>query len=295
MIEELTKIYELLKNITTEIYENIFSDVQPGRSAKEIAEKWENYMRSKGFAPAFPVNISLNEVAAHMTPGLDFDYTLQEGDVVKVDFGVQLEGYCSDVARTVVLGERKTEECKAVEEAVDAAVKQAGPGVDVQELSNAVAEVLEAYGLQPIRELGGHKIERYLLHGEIFMPNYRVEKPIYKLQPGDVLAVEVFATKGTGHVEVQGQAHIFSINEKRLSFLRAGKDVIQRLYSQYKTLPFADRWEEYLFTRRRVTLRQLVRRGFIIDYPPLVERSRAKVYQAEKTVVIGEDKILIIP
>jgi methionyl aminopeptidase len=292
---DLLKIYKDLKEITQYVYENIVKDIKPESSAKEIVEKWEQYIRSKGFEPAFPINLSVNEVAAHMSPGLDYDYTLHEGDVVKVDFGVQKQGYCTDVAQTIVVGDGKPEEARYLEEAVEEAIKKIAPGVDVMEISNTIAEVLESYELNPIRELGGHMIERYELHGSIFVPTYRVQKPIYVFQPGDVFAIEVFGTHGAGRIEPKGHAHIFSINEARIAYARAGKDVLMKFYSKYKALPFSDRWEEYLFRHRRVTIRQLTRKGFIIDYPPLVEKSRSLVYQAEKTVVIGEDSVLVVP
>ena len=295
MDERILKTYEKLRDVTAEVADYLRNNIKPENSVKEVLESAEKLVREKGFEPTFPFQVSINEVAAHMTPGPNEDIKIPNNSLVKVDFGVQDNGICTDTAFTLGFGEFNDNLIKAATEAMEAGVKTAGPGVDVSEVANAIAEVVESYDLNVIRELGGHMIQEFVLHGPVFIPTYRVEKNIYEMKPGDVFAIEVFVTTGSGHVVNKHPSHIFSLNPEMFIYLRAGKDVVTQLYNKYKTLPFADRWEPRLFNYRKVTIRQLIRKKIITEYPPLVEKTGAMVAQAEKTVVIKENGTLVIP
>ena len=137
----------------------------------EIAEKIESKIIDLGGKPAFPVNLSIDEIAAHYTPEKD-DKTLANG-LLKIDFGVNLDGNLSDTAFSVDL--ENSEENKkliiASEEALKEAIKITNSKTPLNDIGKKIQEIIEKKGLYPIVNLSGHEISDYDLHFTLFV-NY---------------------------------------------------------------------------------------------------------------------------
>ncbi|MEM3402496.1 MAG: type II methionyl aminopeptidase, partial [Candidatus Hadarchaeales archaeon] len=170
LTEEELQNYRRAGKILAEIREEVRKVVKPGVKLLEIAELAENLIVEKGAKPAFPCNVSVNEIAAHYSPPADDARVIEENDMVKVDLGAHVDGYIADTAFTVAFGE-KQEMVQAVEKALEAAISVVKPGVDVGEIGKAVEEVAAASGFKPIKNLTGHSLARWDLHAGITIPN----------------------------------------------------------------------------------------------------------------------------
>ena len=104
--------------------------VRPGDRVVDIADTVENEITRKGAMPAFPANISINDVAAHYTPVPNDGIVVEEGDLVKVDLGAQIDGYIADAA--VTFCSEKNDMVVAARNAVNAALKLMVPGKKIK-------------------------------------------------------------------------------------------------------------------------------------------------------------------
>ncbi len=288
MTEEEIEAYRRAGKLVAEVREQVRSIVKPDTTLLEIAEVVENLIAQKGGKPAFPCNVSVNEVAAHYSPPADDDTSIGEGDMVKVDIGAHVDGYIGDTAFTIATGE-KQELVQTVERALEAEIAAIKPGIDVGELGRIVEETVTAAGFKPIRNLTGHSLARWNLHAGLTVPNVK-EETGQKLSVGDVVALEPFVTDGFGYVEDQKKVYIFRYMYDRPVRLRMARELLRDVKRAYDDLPFAERWLAKKMSKLRLelTLRELVGVGALWPYHVLAERAKGKVAQAEHTVIVTE-------
>ena len=267
-----------------------------GEGILDIAETVEGMIRDEGAAPAFPVNVSVNNIAAHYTPEFEDKSVIGEKDVVKVDLGVELNGAISDTAYTVDLSGEHTALVEASEKGLEKAIETMGPGVKIGEVGAAVEEVIKGYGFKPIANLTGHKISTGILHTGIDIPSIRTEDP-YELQVGEIYAVEPFATDGKGFVSDSDQVEIFSLYMPGRLRMRESRKLLNFIISNYGMLPFAERWLIKEFKSKLLlknALKEMLRMHVIKAYPVLKEAGSGLVSQTEHTVLIEEDGARIL-
>jgi methionyl aminopeptidase len=286
LTEEELEAYRKAGKLVAEVREQVRPLVKPGTTLLKIAEAVEESIAQKGAKPAFPCNVSVNEVAAHYSPPANDDTAIREGDMVKVDIGAHLDGYIADTAFTVATGE-KAEMVQVVEQALEAAIDVIKPGIDVSEIGRVVEEKATAAGLKPIRNLTGHSLAQWNLHAGLTIPNVK-EETGQKLSVGDVVALEPFVTDGAGYVEDQKKTYIFRYLRDVPTRLRMSRELLRDAKRDYNGLPFAERWLAKRMSKLRLelTLRELTGVGALWPYHVLTERAKGKVAQAEHTVIV---------
>ncbi len=267
--------------------------IKPGISFLEVANKIEAKITKEGAGLAFPVNISVNELAAHYSPRHDDKLVFKKGDVVKIDVGTHINGYIADTAVTVEVDTNKySDMIKASSDALDVAIDMIQDDVEISLIGKKIQETIESYGYKPINNLTGHSLEQYSLHSGISIPNVSDMFNKSKAEEGSVFAIEPFATNGAGRVISGRGSNIYLCKKSLRSHL--ARDNRSRIYfnkikSQFKTLPFAQRWCEKSFNNSDVVLRRLTFLGLLNHYPQLVEAGDGIVTQKEHTVIIRED------
>ncbi len=266
------------------------SMVREGAKLLEIANSIESYIRSLGGEPAFPVNISINEVAAHYTPPPGDESVVPPKAVVKVDIGVHIDGYIADTAATVSLDPSLNDLLQSCFEALENGLKIVAPGVKFAEFGKVVESVIKSRGYKPVYNLSGHSLDRYTIHAGDVIPNYRDIKCISRFRDGRAYALEPFATTGVGLVEDGPCVTIYAIryNPKKLKGLSENaRKFVEEVYGSRRSLPFSTRWyiDRYGSSLSEI-LNELRRSKMLIEYPVLVERSRGVVAQFEHTIVI---------
>lgn len=261
----------------------------------EIAEKIESKIIELGGKPAFPVNLSINEIAAHVTPS-HIETKKAEG-LLKVDLGAHIEGYIADTACSIDL-ENKEENKKlilAAEKALEEAINliKNNPNIKIREIGRKISETIISKNAQPIQNLSGHSISEYTIHAGITIPNYdnAQEKTLHE----GVYAVEPFTTSGRGAVKDGKPSGIYAlVMEKNVrdSFAR---EILHYIQEEYRTLPFCSRWLVKKFgSRALIALKRLEEAEIIHQYPQLIEISQNKVAQAEHTIILTEKKEVIV-
>ena len=277
ILEKYRKAGSILNSVIQDAKRKVDADVP----LIEVAEFVEGSIRSRGAQPAFPCNLSLNRMAAHFTPGPKDQSTFGES-MVKLDIGVHVDGYIADAAVTVDLSGHP-ELVEASKAALDAAIELVSPGVNTAQLGAAIENAIAGYGFKPVANLTGHGLRRFSAHDEPIIPNKAIDQGA-TLKEGDIIAIEPFATDGSGRISESSIVEIFGFSGRRPVRSPQAREVLKEIQEQYNTLPFARRW----LTGGRIdySLTQLLRSGIIHSYPVLWEVEGALVSQAEHTVIV---------
>ncbi len=270
--------------------------VKPGEPFLEIANKCEEEIIKNGCGLSFPINMSLNEIAAHYSPPIDDQTTVPEKGLLKIDIGAHFNGYIADSAFTININEdpKLQNYIEAAKEALEAAIELFNPGTKLYELGEVIAQKIINRGLRPIINLGGHELKQYNLHAGSFIPNYKEKMHNQVLKPGDAYACEPFATSGVGKVENGKNAYIFRFVKrikKNMPYEHLG--YMNKIEKNFRHLPFSLRWIENnnLIPKNNIlrTIESFIRKKILDKYHILVEKSKEPVAQEEHTIVIDMD------
>lgn len=286
MEEEVLEKYKKAHDISDEVIEFSKPLVESGSKILDVAEKIEKKIFELGGKPSWPVNISINEIAAHATPTIDDQTVLKEGDFVKVDIGVHVDGYISDRAYTILVGEKTHPMIKASKKAMEEALKALQPGVKVFEVSEIIENIVTENGFSPIRNLAGHAIGRYSQHEHPSIPNSKNNDKT-EIKEGTAIAIEVFATEGSGWVKESYPNQIFKFLQDKPVRMWEARKILEMAKKKFEGLPFTQRWIEGISPMKiEMALRQLVEVEALETFPPLKEESDAKVAVWEDTKVV---------
>jgi methionyl aminopeptidase len=262
--------------------------VVKGRPLFEIATLIDEKIEKLGAKPAFPVNLSINEIAAHYTPSVGDEFVAH--GLLKIDIGIQVDGYIADTAFSVDLENDAVNKklIEAAEDAVRVSVDDFSVGKKLTEIGGKVSEAIAKHGFTSIANFSGHSIERFVVHAGWTVPNYDSGQTDV-LEEG-LYATEPFATNGHGRVRDGKPSGIFRIDGEGNVRDRFARDVLAWIMDEYKTLPFASRWVHKKFgARGMLAMKQLEAAGILYQYPQLVEAGGGKVAQAEHTVLLLSD------
>ncbi|MEW6069724.1 MAG: type II methionyl aminopeptidase [Candidatus Thermoplasmatota archaeon] len=260
----------------------------------ELADKIEHFIIKRGLKPAFPVNIGINNISAHYTPSSDDIGILKKGDVIKIDLGAHLEGYIADTAITIEVGtDNYSKLIDASAEALNLALELLKPELEVNVIGSCIENAITARGFKPVKNLTGHSMSRYRLHGGKAIPNVRTSGT-NKIKLGEVLAIEPFATNGEGKVNERGYGNIYRFVRDKEPRSKEGRVLIKYIKENFGTLPFAERWCCRVIDKPKPVLRELMRDLVITGYPILQEADNSIVTQAEHTAIVTENGCEII-
>jgi len=260
--------------------------IKENASLLTVASKVEAYILEKGALPAFPVNIAINDVAAHFTPRHDdTDLIFQRGDLVKLDVGAHVEGYIGDTALTVEVGTTNyTDLIRAAKEALEVAIDIIKPGIEVSRIGAAVEQTIKGYGLKPIRNLTGHGLRKFKLHGGPSIPNVK-DRSTETVKDDLFVAIEPFSTTGIGEVDGKKNSNIYHFLKKKTYITaREAAHLQTHIMEKWEHLPFAERWCHNATKAPEGALGALTRGGSITYYPILKEIDEGMVAQAEHTM-----------
>jgi methionyl aminopeptidase len=291
MDSEILGKYRKAGRIAAEAREIALKKAGPGVKLLDIAEVAEEHIRKSGAEPAFPVNISVNDIAAHYTPMHGDGKVVGEDDLVKIDVGVHIDGYIGDTAATWSKG--PNELVKAVKGVLEDALNILRPGVTVGEIGTAIQEGAESRGVGLITNLTGHTLERFVFHGQPSIPNVRNDSN-HAFREGDVIALEPFTCQTNGAVRESGITEIFRFLKRKPVRLSEARRIMELAEGKYNSLPFAKRWlyREISPVKVALAMRQLESVMALEPYSVLREVSGKQIAQAEHTIIIQEKPIV---
>jgi len=297
---ELTNQEKILKagKIASEVKEYAKTIVKKQMLLLEIAEKIENKIIELGGKPAFPVNTSINEIAAHYTPSAD-DSSVAHG-LLKIDLGVHIDGWIADTAISFDLenSEQNKKLIQASKDALENAIELVSKKVEKKEIlttgeiGKKIQETIESHGFLPIINLSGHQIERYDLHAGLTIPNID-NKSTDIISPGSY-AIEPFVTNGNGKIRDGKPSGIYMLTNPKTPRTPIAREILNYIGEEYQTIPFCSRWIVKKFGAKTFfALKQLEENGSLHQFPQLIESSNSKVAQTEHTILIDDRKVAV--
>ena len=284
--------------IASEVREYARTQDHTGRSLSEICNDIEQEIFKKGGEPAFPVNVSLNDIAAHYTAVPNDPLIVKNTDVLKIDVGVHIDGYIADTAVTVSYDTKYQNMIDIAERALDEAIGISRSNTRVSDIGRIIEKTITKYGCKPIQNLSGHSLERYTIHAGKSIPNIWTIGHSFNLSVNNVYAIEPFVTTNDGQgVVYEGKIkNIFGIGSRKRTKEQKTDAFLEYLWNKFKTLPFALRWivNEYEEKEALSLLEILVKKKNVHAYPILVEGANRIVVQAEHTIIPQESNTLTI-
>jgi len=277
----------LAGKITGRVREESKKWITKGAKYTFIADKIENRIKELGAKPAFPVNISVNDKAAHDTARPEDERELKVGDVVKIDLGAQVNGYVGDSAYTMEIETEKHKELiNASLDALNNALRITKKGTELRAIGRIIEATITKAGYNPIRNLGGHPLGQGELHGDFIIPNYD-NNSTQTLDEG-TYAIEPFATTGEGWVINDNETLIYNLENKRPTRNPIARDILKHVTKYYGTLPFAERWIAKEVKHYEYGLKNLLQEGILHAYHVLKEQSKGIVAQSEHSILVNE-------
>lgn len=292
--EEVLEKYKKAGKVAAEVLKSSEKLVKVDESVLNVAELLEEKIKEKA-GIAFPLNISINNHAAHSTPSSDDERKFTEKDVVKIDVGTHVDGYVGDNARTIDLTEENGKLVEASREALESAISMMKDGVMSNEVGKVIGETITGHGFKPVRNLSGHLLGPYEVHSVLSIPNIHTPKG-FEIKEGMIVAIEPFASTGEGIVKEESRTEIFSYSKDIPIRNRIAKEVREYIKEDRKTLPFCERWlvKKYQPFQLKIALRELVLSGSFKSYPILKDVKGSFISQAEKSVLIEKDSCVIL-
>ncbi len=295
--EEDFQKYQRAGNIAREVREEIKKKVKEGMPIIDICEMVESRIREKGGKPAFPCNVSVNEIAAHYTAQPNDKQRIPDRSLVKVDIGVHVDGYIADTATSICFDPEYADMVNTAEEALEKAVEILKSGLSITRFGSAIQKVIKSRGYKPVSNLTGHLIRRYIIHAGKSLPNV-FNLSTSRLKEGEIYGVEPFVTvsNATGRVENLKEKQIFRFQKNKSLRNPYAKQILSYIKKKFLTLPFTERWliEFSSSTNYKSAFAELLSSKAVIGYPIFIETSRKTVAQAEYTVLIEKDGCVVL-
>ena len=268
--------------------------IKPNILLVELASKIQKKIEDLGAIAAFPINFSINEIAAHFHPTKD-DETKANG-LLKVDIGVSIKGYIADTAFSLDLTPDK--KYKKLIESAELALENAlnklkqNPNLTLNDIGKTIEETIKSKGFSPVVNLSGHSLEQHNIHAGVTIPNYANSSP-YELEEG-AYAIEPFATTGEGRIYEGESSNIYGIVDPKNTRSETSRKILDYVYKKYKTLPFSLREVQEKFgALAKISIRQMVQEKILHEFPQLIEESHHPVAQAEHTLIKTKDGIIV--
>ncbi|HSV48963.1 MAG TPA: type II methionyl aminopeptidase [Candidatus Acidoferrales bacterium] len=288
--EELAK-FRLSGKILRETREEMRSYVRENMPILEVCEKAEGLIKAKGGKPAFPVNVSIDDVAAHYTAVPGDIKIIPTGSTAKIDIGVQVDGYVTDTAFTAPFSPEGRAMTQTAELALKTAIENIHGNIQLGDIGALVEKTIRNRGYRPISNLTGHSVGRYLIHAGTSIPSVSGFNP-HKLEVGGVYAVEPFVTTpdAIGRVDDCPQFTIYRYLKAKSLKTDSAKKLAKYIETNFHTLPFAERWAIGVLPKEqhKTAFKELLSSKSIMSYPVFVEVSGKPVAQAEHTLLITE-------
>lgn len=295
--EEALEKFRLSGKILREVREEMRTYVRENMPVIEVCEKTESLIREKGGKPAFPCNVSINEVAAHYTSPPGDKNIIPECSVVKVDLGVHIDGYVTDTAFTACFNPEYEVMTETAEIALKTAIATIRNDVSTSKIGAAIETAIANRGYKPISNLTGHSVGRYLIHAGTSIPNV-YQMSFTKLKTGEIYAIEPFVTvRDAGAVvEDYPQKTIFRLVKPKAAKTPYAKQLLKFIESNFFTLPFTERWIQDVLPKEKYkdAFKELLVKKAITSYPVFVEVTRKIVTQAEHTLIVNDDGCTVL-
>lgn len=282
--------------IASEVREMVRVKDWVGKTVYEICEWVEDEIKKRGAKCAFPVNTSINEIAAHYTAEPNDPITIKDTDLIKIDLGAQINGHIADTAVTVCYDPQYDGLVQAAEESLANAMSMIKVGVKASDIGRTIETTIKQMGYKPIANLSGHSLEQYTIHAGKSIPNIWSIGG-FSLSENSAYACEPFVTtsEGGGFVRNGQIKNIFAINSRKKTKDVEADKLLDYIWENFNMLPFALRWitKDREEKEARELLNILIKKKAVQAYPVLIEVNEQRVAQAEHTFIPNENGVTV--
>ncbi len=283
-------------SIAGEVRENVRKTDWIGSTLAEICDYVESEIIKRGAKCAFPVNTSLNEIAAHYTAEPNDPKTVSDTDLVKIDLGAQINGYIADTAVTVNYDPQYDQMVQTAEDALQNAMSMIKAGVKSKDVGRTIQKTIQDMGFKPIANLSGHSLDQYTIHAGKTVPNMWTIGS-FSFSESEAFACEPFVTtkNALGFVRNGKIKNIFALVSRKKTKDEEADRLTDYIWNNFNMLPFALRWllKEWEEKEARRLLEILVKKKVVHAYAILVEANGKTVAQAEHTFIPTESGVTI--
>jgi len=282
--------------IAGEVRENVRKKDWIGSTLAEICEYVESQNIKRGAKCAFPVNTSLNEVAAHYTAEPNDPKTVSDSDLIKIDLGDQINGYIADTAVTENYDSLYDSLVQAAENALEAAMSMIKSGVISKDVGRKIQNTIMDMGFKPIANLSGHSLDQYTIHAGKTVPNMWTIGS-FSFSENEAFACEPFVTtkNALGFVRNGKIKNIYALVSRKKTKDDEADKLQEYIWNNFNMLPFALRWivKEWEEKEARKMLDFLIKKKVVKAYAILVEANGKTVAQAEHTFIPTQTGVTI--
>jgi len=306
---EVVSKYQTAATIANRALADVVKEVAPGKAAvdlcalgdkiinDEVAKIFTKGKVDKGVA--FPTCISVNNCAGHYSPlSDDRSVILQEGDVVKIDLGVQCDGFIAQVAHTVVATAnpsapttgRKADVICAAHYAAEIAHRLCRPGRKNTEVTEAIEKVAQQFQCQPLEGVLSHQIKRYVIDGNrVIIGKSTLEQKVeeFEFEENQVYTIDIVISTGEGkarETDVRTTIYKRAVDQNYLLKMKASRYVFNEIAKRFPTFPFTIRALDEKTARLGIT--ECLKHDLVHPYPVLFERAGEVIAQFKFTVLI---------
>jgi len=317
--EVVTK-YKTAAEIANKTIANLIPLIQPGKTVLELCQQGDGsitealksvYTKGKiEKGVAFPTCISLNNCVGHFSPLGGDPTSIQEGDVVKVNLGVHIDGHIATVGHTVIalssaqqVEGRKADVICAAHFASEAALRLLRPGNKASQITATIQTIADIFHCNPVDGVFSHQVERFVIEGEKFIPNRT--NPEQKIEDitfveNEVYSIDIVMSTGEGRPkETETRTTVFkrAVEQNYLLKMKASRYVLNEINAKFPTMPFSLRAFEDE-KKGRLGIVECVNHGLVSPYPVLYEKQGESVAQFQFTALLlptQTDKITSYP
>jgi len=309
----LTK-YKTAGEISNLVMKAVINEVIPGASVIDICsfgdkmildETAKHYKKDKQLKKgiAFPTCICVNEVVCHFSPlRSDPVVTIKEGDLVKIELGVHIDGYAGVVAHSIVVGSTAenpatgglADAVLAAHNCAEAALRLIKAGNTNQQITETIQKITDAYNCSPLEGMLSYEIKRYQTEGAtdkqiVLNPNEAQKKEIKSMEFAvhEVYAMDVFVTTGSGKMKesnVSTTVHKRS-DETYLLKMKASRAFFSDVCNRFTLMPFTLRAFEDE-KKAKMGLKECVTHELLHPYPVQHDSDGKPVAQFKYTVLV---------
>jgi curved DNA binding protein len=300
--------YKTAADIANKALSEVIKQVAPGKLIVELcslgdkiindalAQVYKGKATEKGVA--FPTSISVNNCCGHFSPLGDDTSKIEEGDVVKIDLGVHIDGFISVAAHTLVASAtatpitgRKADVICAAHIASEVAHRLIKPGTKNTEVTEVIAKVAQEFECQPLEGVLSHQMKRFVIDGNnVIINKETVDQKVdeFEFEENQVYGVDIVISSGEGKAkELETRTTIFkrAVDQNYLLKMKASRYVFNEMNAKFPTLPFTLRaFDDEKKARLGIT--ECLKHDLVSPYPVLFEKPGDFVAQFKFTVLI---------
>eukprot|EP00471_Norrisiella_sphaerica_P011281 CAMPEP_0184493620 /NCGR_PEP_ID=MMETSP0113_2-20130426/26520_1 /TAXON_ID=91329 /ORGANISM="Norrisiella sphaerica, Strain BC52" /LENGTH=388 /DNA_ID=CAMNT_0026878949 /DNA_START=89 /DNA_END=1255 /DNA_ORIENTATION=+ len=245
----------------------------------------------------FPTCVSVNHIVGHFSPLSDDESKFAEGDMVKVDLGVHLDGYISVAAHTFIIGGgpatgKKADVLKAAHVASECAIRLLKPGAKNGPLTKMFTKVAEEFGVNIVQGVLSHQLERNVIDGEkVIASKFDPENPDSKVEfefdQNEVYAIDIVMSSGDGKPkEFEQRMTVFKrdMDSTYQLKMKASRAVFSDIKERFTCFPFTMRAMDE--KKGKFGIRECITHGLVQGYPVLQEKEGEVVAHIKFTALL---------